>query len=294
MNTTRAMLVIGILMLVLAVIVAQGLSPENNTSQATISGTVSNENIMTENQAINGNSSSSVSSNTDTQSSSSLPSSSSLTPEAQAEQAHKMATEVAKLDEIKRDLANAKDDIETAKQLAEQAKTEINNELAKGDIDNANALEKEAVSKEQEAKKEEAQIEKSEPSKKVEAVKKDASTKSNTMIITTRAPKDTTGYKNFVTLSRLEVDNNAFIFRFSGSNKLAGKAFLLKEPNRAVIDLDEEWLINLPKVPRNYTLQEIRDGKQENGTRLVFDLKFTPKSARLVQINPTTLELQVK
>lgn len=92
--------------------------------------------------------------------------------------------------------------------------------------------------------------------------------------------------------TRLELSGKGIVFRISGADKLEGKAFILPDPQRYVVDLQGEWAMRLPTVPANAFVKKIRYGKQEDNTRMVIDLDGE-KKCQMVRINPTTLEFRV-
>ena len=244
MNTTRAMLVIGILMLVLAVIVAQGLRPDEATtvSGPIISGTVSRAPetpaALTDEGAENNGGGVLVPLDTGTLKMDSTTPATGLTPVSPAEL--------------------EKTDVEPpkAEAVAEQPKT-------------------------------------------VEATKtpvpeKSQTTTPATKVVTTSAPKILTAGQKAISRTRLEIGARSATFRMTGASELKGKAFALKEPDRVVVDLNGAWGINLGKTPNNTLIKSVRAGNQEANTRLVFDLHRAPRSFKLVQVAPKTLELQIR
>lgn len=113
------------------------------------------------------------------------------------------------------------------------------------------------------------------------------------LVVTTRAPAKLNGKQKAMTRTRLEL-GKAITFRLTGAAPLHAKTLLLASPHRYVVDLQGEWGIALPKVPRNLLLKEIRTGQRENATRLVLELKRKPESAQVVQIDAQTLEVRIR
>jgi hypothetical protein len=113
-------------------------------------------------------------------------------------------------------------------------------------------------------------------------------------VVTTSAPKTLAAGQKAVSRTRLEIGPRGAAFRLTGVSALKGKAFALKEPDRVVLDLNGSWGVNLGKIPVNARIKSVRAGTQGSNTRLVFDLHNAPKSFKLVQVDPKTLELQMR
>ncbi len=113
------------------------------------------------------------------------------------------------------------------------------------------------------------------------------------LVMTTKAPDKLSGNQKAITRTRLELGKN-IIFRLTGAAPLKAKTLLLPSPDRYVVDLQGEWGIVLPKVPRNLLLNGMRVGQRETATRLVFELKRKPQSAEVVTIDDTTLEVRIR
>lgn len=61
--------------------------------------------------------------------------------------------------------------------------------------------------------------------------------------------------------------------RLVGSSPIAFKEpFVLKEPDRVVVDLVGDWKIKAPGVPKNPLVTNVRLGKMDNRTRVVIDM----------------------
>ena len=247
MNTTRAMLVIGILMLVLAVIVAQGLRPDEATtvSGPIISGTVSRA---------------------------------PETPAAPADEGaeHNGGGVLVPLDTgtLKMDSTTPATGL-TPVSPAELEKTSIEPPEAEAAAD---------------------QPKTAEPVKAPAPEKKQATAPPapTTKVVTTSAPKTLNPGQKAISRTRLEIGARSATFRLTGVSELKGKAFALKEPDRVVVDLNGAWGINLGKTPNNTLIKSVRAGNQDANTRLVFDLHRAPRSFKLVQVAPKTLELQIR
>jgi len=97
-----------------------------------------------------------------------------------------------------------------------------------------------------------------------------------------------------VTSATLTMDGELVTLRLTGSDALAGRAFILKDPYRVVLDLEGNWKIQPPRVPSNRMVRTLRVGEQGGNTRLVFDMRVRPGNAGLTQINAHTLELKIR
>lgn len=113
------------------------------------------------------------------------------------------------------------------------------------------------------------------------------------LVVTTKAPAKLTGKQKAITRTRLEL-GKTISFRLTGAAPLSAKTLLLTSPHRYVVDLQGEWGIALPKVPNNLLLKEIRSGQRENATRLVLELKRKPESTQVVKIDAQTLEVRIR
>ena len=112
-------------------------------------------------------------------------------------------------------------------------------------------------------------------------------------VVTTKAPAKLAAGQTAVTATRLEVGKD-IIFRITGASPLKTKTLLLKDPNRFVVDLQGNWGIQLPSVPKDSWMTGIRMGQHDNITRLVFELNRVPASASVAKINDTTVEVRIK
>lgn len=132
------------------------------------------------------------------------------------------------------------------------------------------------------------------PAKKESAEPKEGGKETpSPLVITTQAPAKLTGKQKAITRTRLEL-GKTISFRLTGAGPLNAKTLLLASPHRYVVDLQGEWGVALPKVPRNLLLKEIRSGQRENATRLVLELKRKPESAQVVKIDAQTLEVRIR
>lgn len=112
--------------------------------------------------------------------------------------------------------------------------------------------------------------------------------------ISTAAPGKLAQGEKAIIWTTLEAGPETVVFRFTGAGPLQGKGYRLNDPERYVVDLDGGWGFELPNMPTNPLVRGLRAGKQENNTRLVFDLSKPLGKCRLVKINPETLEVRIR
>ena len=85
--------------------------------------------------------------------------------------------------------------------------------------------------------------------------------------------------KKFVVFNR---DSGATV-RLQGSTPiLRYKNLSMHNPERILLDLDGNWKIVAPGVPKNPLVSNVRIGKYPNRTRIVVDLKEKPKNSKIV------------
>lgn len=70
--------------------------------------------------------------------------------------------------------------------------------------------------------------------------------------------------------------------RLVGSGPLKYKTMTLTNPERVVVDLEGQWQIKAPGVPKNALVSNVRIGKMADKTRVVIDLNEKPTRARFV------------
>ena len=73
------------------------------------------------------------------------------------------------------------------------------------------------------------------------------------------------------------VRENGATVRIVGNTNISYKPMLLTEPDRVVLDLDGDWDIKAPGIPKNKLVTNIRIGKPNGKTRVVIDLNSTAK-----------------
>ena len=65
--------------------------------------------------------------------------------------------------------------------------------------------------------------------------------------------------------------------RLEGNAPLRYKSMNLTNPDRVVVDLDGQWQIKAPGVPKNPLVSNVRIGKMADKTRVVIDSRQNPK-----------------
>jgi hypothetical protein len=71
--------------------------------------------------------------------------------------------------------------------------------------------------------------------------------------------------------------------RLSSAESIDYRHMVLKEPDRVVLDLQGSWNVSAAGVPRNVLVTNIRFGSFPGRTRVVIDMKGTPRQTRLSQ-----------
>ena len=117
--------------------------------------------------------------------------------------------------------------------------------------------------------------------------------KEGVVVLTTKAPAKLAAGQTAIAATRLELGKSV-VFRMTGAAPIKTKTLLLKDPNRYVVDLQGNWGIQLPRVPKDLWISGIRLGHHEESTRLVFELTRAPVSAKVVKINNTTVEVRIQ
>ncbi len=74
----------------------------------------------------------------------------------------------------------------------------------------------------------------------------------------------------------------------------AYKAMRLKSPERIVLDLNGDWKVVAPGVPKNEFVSNVRIGQQKDGTRIVIDLFKSPASIRYLKYGETGLDVRIR
>lgn len=84
------------------------------------------------------------------------------------------------------------------------------------------------------------------------------------------------------------------ILHLEGDAAMQYKTFVLKEPDRMVVDLNGAWDVKTTAVPSNRVIKTVRVGKPGEKTRIVLDLSKSPESHEVVKVNANTIEVRVK
>lgn len=114
------------------------------------------------------------------------------------------------------------------------------------------------------------------------------------LVLTTKAPTKLVAGQTAITATRLEIGKD-IVFRATGAGPITRvKTLLLKNPDRYVVDLQGNWGIQIPRLPADLWIKDIRVGHHEDATRLVFELNRTPKSATAAKVNNSTVEVRIK
>lgn len=82
----------------------------------------------------------------------------------------------------------------------------------------------------------------------------------------------------FVVFAR---DSGATV-RLTGNGPLRYKSMNLENPDRVVLDLEGDWEVKAPAVPKNPLVSAVRVGDMDGRTRIVIDLKGKPRTARVI------------
>jgi len=94
--------------------------------------------------------------------------------------------------------------------------------------------------------------------------------------------------------AELRMDGDQVTLLVKGDRNINAKSFILEKPNRVVFDIKDTWLISIPRVTSNRMVKDIRLGKTDTHTRLVFDLKIKPSKTQVEQISPDSVQLIFK
>ena len=94
--------------------------------------------------------------------------------------------------------------------------------------------------------------------------------------------------------TELTMDGDQVKFWIKGNNTVEVTSFILESPNRVVFDIEGTWAINIPKIISNRMVKDIRLGKTDTHTRIVFDLKVKPDDAKTQRIAKNEAQLTFK
>lgn len=131
------------------------------------------------------------------------------------------------------------------------------------------------------------------PAETVKPVEKAASAEKSGTLVTKSSLSAKAGVAT-VLASTLTMDGDAVTLRLEGSQAIKAKTFMLKGPDRVVLDMAGKWTVEAPRVPSNRMLGALRVGNQAEATRLVFDMKVAPGKVAVSQISPNVVELTIR
>ena len=137
-----------------------------------------------------------------------------------------------------------------------------------------------------------ASTEATEASTKKEITQKDVTQKKNVLI--TKSNLESKEGLSTIISAELIMDGDQVKLIIEGDKKLATKSLVLEKPNRVVFDLEGTWAMSIPRVISNRMVKDIRLGKTDTHTRLVFDLKVKPNSAKITQLGPNKAQITFK
>lgn len=129
----------------------------------------------------------------------------------------------------------------------------------------------------------------SEPVRKERVAQRTA--RAGEFVLTARAPKLTAGQKG--ASSQLTVGKSVTL-QVKGTDTLKTKTLLLRNPDRFVVDLEGNWGIGIPQIPDGLWLKDIRQGRNNNMTRIVFDLARKPTSTSVQNVDARTVEIEIR
>lgn len=81
--------------------------------------------------------------------------------------------------------------------------------------------------------------------------------------------------------------------RLVGASPLSYKGMELENPRRVVVDLEGEWHVKAPGVPRNVMVSGVRLGKSGKGTRVVLDLAQKARVRYVHSADRKTLDIRL-
>ncbi|MBQ7456182.1 MAG: AMIN domain-containing protein [Desulfovibrio sp.] len=95
--------------------------------------------------------------------------------------------------------------------------------------------------------------------------------------------------KKFVVFSR---EKGATV-RLNGNSDMQYKTSQMHAPERFLVELDGEWDMDVPKIPNNPLVGQIRVSTRNKKTRLVLDLKDVPRICRVVVKDKQNIDIRV-
>ncbi|MCL1889314.1 MAG: AMIN domain-containing protein [Desulfovibrionaceae bacterium] len=90
----------------------------------------------------------------------------------------------------------------------------------------------------------------------------------------------------------LHFRNQGMYLRLEGNRPMQIRYFVLREPDRLVVDLSGRWQgLRAPAVPSNNLVKSVRLGRQNAADRLVLDLLAPLQNHELVRLSDTLFEV---
>lgn len=96
-----------------------------------------------------------------------------------------------------------------------------------------------------------------------------------------KAPAAASGPRTITRFVVFARDTGATV-RLTGNGPLRYKSMNLENPDRVVLDLEGDWEVKAPAVPKNPLVSAVRVGDMDGRTRIVIDLKGKPRTARVI------------
>lgn len=96
-----------------------------------------------------------------------------------------------------------------------------------------------------------------------------------------------------ITSAKVQFEGNSAVLKLQGNAPIEYKYFVLKNPDRVVVDLQGAWQVKAPGVPSNNVVKNVRVGRQGENTRVVLDLLKT-STPGFAKPDAKTLEVRVK
>lgn len=81
--------------------------------------------------------------------------------------------------------------------------------------------------------------------------------------------------------------------RIVGNANISYKPMVLTGPDRVVVDLDGDWDIKAPGIPKNDLVTNVRIGKLNGKTRVVIDLNSSAKTRYTLSKDRRMLDVRV-
>ncbi len=108
----------------------------------------------------------------------------------------------------------------------------------------------------------------------------------------TAAPKVSSAEKGkFIKEIRILVESDRVILRFDSEEPLKFKAVPLSSPSRLVLEFSDTWKFQLPSIPKNAFVHNVRSGYHKGTTRFVIDFTKAPNSIRYIKHGATGLDV---